>query len=361
MTGRSRVVDVGGVKIGGDNPVVVQSMTNTSTAEVEETLEQIKGLVNLGCELVRVAVPDSKAGEKLPEIVRGSPVPIIADIHYSPELAFTAIESGVDKLRLNPGNITDEEAIGEIAREAASRSIPIRVGVNSGSLDKDILEKYGRTARGMVISAEKEIELLEDEGFDEIVVSLKSSDVNRTIRANEMFDEKYDYPLHLGVTEAGGGRSGLVKSSIGIGVLLQEGIGDTIRVSLTAPPSEEVLTAYDILGSLGIRNRGVEVISCPTCGRTEVDVEKIGRKLERRLADLEDSPRVALMGCAVNGIGEAGSADLGIVGTAEGGLLYVNGEQEKLITSSGADEVAEILERRTRRYIKEESNGNNKG
>ncbi|MBS3765432.1 flavodoxin-dependent (E)-4-hydroxy-3-methylbut-2-enyl-diphosphate synthase [Candidatus Bipolaricaulota bacterium] len=357
---QSRVVDVGGVKIGGDNPVVVQSMTNTDTKDLDKTLEQISGLVERGCELVRVAVPDSEAGEVLPEIVERSPVPIVADIHYSPELAFAALEAGVDKLRLNPGNITDEEAIGGIAREAKSRSVPIRVGVNSGSLDKKIVEKYGRTPEGMVVSAEKEIELLENEGFEDIVVSLKSSDVNRTIEANEVFSARYDYPLHLGVTEAGGGRSGLVKSSIGIGTLLQEGIGDTLRVSLTAPPREEVGAAYDILRSLGIRDRGIDVISCPTCGRTEVDVEMIGRKLEARLGDLEDSIQVALMGCAVNGIGEAGSADLGIVGTARGGLLYVNGDQETLIPSSRTLEVVDRLENRIRTYIEEEYNGNSK-
>lgn len=348
---QTRVVDVGGVKIGGDNPVVVQSMTNTPTDDVDKTLTQIEGLVERGCELVRVAVPDSDAGERLPEIVSESPVPIIADIHYSPELAFAALEAGVDKLRLNPGNITNEEAIGEIAREAKSLSIPIRVGVNSGSLDKKILEDYGRTPEGMVVSAEKEIELLEGEGFQDIVVSLKSSDVNRTINANEIFAERYDYPLHLGVTEAGGGRSGLVKSSVGIGTLLQEGIGDTIRVSLTADPREEVGTAYDILGSLGIKNRGVEVISCPTCGRTEIDVETIGRKLEERLGDLEGPLSLALMGCSVNGIGEADSSDLGVVGTARGGVLYVNGEQEELISSNSTVEVVKKLERIIRSYI----------
>ncbi len=348
---QTRVVDVGGVKIGGDNPVVVQSMTNTPTDDVDKTLMQIEGLVERGCELVRVAVPDSDAGERLPEIVSGSPVPVIADIHYSPELAFAALDAGIDKLRLNPGNITDPGAIGEIAQEAKSLSIPIRVGVNSGSLDKKILEDYGRTPEGMVVSAEKEIELLEQEGFQDIVVSLKSSDVNRTISANEIFAERYDYPLHLGVTEAGGGRSGLVKSSIGIGALLQEGIGDTIRVSLTADPREEVGTAYDILGSLDIRNRGVDIISCPTCGRTEIDVETIGRKLEERLGDLEGSLSLALMGCSVNGIGEADSADLGVVGTARGGVLYVNGEQEELISSTGTVEVVKKLERIIRSYI----------
>jgi len=348
----TRVVDVGGVKIGGDNPVVVQSMTNTATEDVERTLRQVRGLVERGCELVRVAVPDSTAGKALPKIVKNSPVPIIADIHYSPELAFMALEAGVDKLRLNPGNITEEEAIGDIAKEARARAIPIRVGVNSGSLDREIVEEFGRSAEAMVVSAEREIALLKREGFEDIVVSLKSSEVNTTIEANEIFSERYDYPLHLGVTEAGGGRSGLVKSSIGIGALLQRGIGDTIRVSLTADPREEVAAAYDILRSLGLRDRGMDLVSCPTCGRTQVEVEEIGRQLEERLGDLEDPVRVALMGCSVNGIGEAGSSDIGVVGTARGGVLYVNGEQEELISAATTEAVVDRLESRIRNYLK---------
>ena len=349
----TRVVDVGGVKLGGNNPVVAQSMTNTKTSDVEATLDQIERLVGRGCELVRVAVPDSEAGRRLKEIVDRSPVPIIADIHYSPDLAFMALEAGVDKLRLNPGNITDEKAIGDIATEASSRGVPIRVGVNSGSLDKEIVENYGRTPEAMVVSAEREIGLLEDQGFKDIVVSLKSSEVVKTIEANEVFSEKYDYPLHLGVTEAGGGRSGLVKSAVGIGSLLEKGIGDTIRVSLTADPEEEVGAAYDILRSLDLRHRGVELVSCPTCGRTEVDIQTMVRELEKRLSDLEQPLRVALMGCSVNGIGEAGSSDLGLVGTASGGVLYVDGEQEGLISSSSIEEVVDQLEERIRSYLEE--------
>ena len=348
---QKRVVDVGGVKIGGDNPVVVQSMTNTATEDVEETLNQIDSLVERGCELVRVAVPDSEAGKALPEIVDHSPVPIIADIHYSPELAFMALDAGVDKLRLNPGNITDPEAIEDIANEASSLGIPIRVGVNSGSLDNEIVDKYGRSPEAMVVSAEKEIELLENQGFDQIVVSLKASEVNKTIEANEIFSRKYDYPLHLGVTEAGGGRSGLIKSAIGIGTLLQEGIGDTIRVSLTADPEEEVVAAYDILKSLGIRSRGVDFVSCPTCGRTEIDVQTLGRELEERLADLEEPVRVSLMGCSVNGIGEAGSSNLGLVGTSRGGVLYIDGEQEGLVSGSDIESVVGRMEEEIRNYI----------
>ncbi len=348
---KSNVVDVGGIKIGGDNPVVVQSMTNTPTEEVETTLKQVHSLVERGCEMVRVAVPDSEAGEALPEIVDRSSVPIVADIHYSPDLAFMALEAGVDKLRLNPGNITDPEAIEDIAREASSQSIPIRVGVNSGSLDRDIVEKYGRSPEAMVVSAEKEIELLENQGFDQIVVSLKASEVNKTIEANEIFSRKYDYPLHLGVTEAGGGRSGLIKSAIGIGTLLQEGIGDTIRVSLTGDPGEEVGAAYDILKSLEIRSRGVDFVSCPTCGRTEIDVQTLGQELEERLADLEDPVRVSLMGCSVNGIGEAESSNLGLVGTAKGGVLYVDGEQKELISASDTGTVVSRIEEEIRNYL----------
>ncbi|MFB6215181.1 MAG: flavodoxin-dependent (E)-4-hydroxy-3-methylbut-2-enyl-diphosphate synthase, partial [Candidatus Bipolaricaulia bacterium] len=317
---------------------------------VGATLDQIERLVERGCELVRVAVPDSEAGEALPEIVDRSPVPVIADIHYSPDLAFMALEAGVDKLRLNPGNITDPEAIEDIARKASSLSVPIRVGVNSGSLGKDVVEKYGRTPQAMVVSAEEEIKLLENQGFGRIVVSLKSSEVNKTVEANEMFSRKYDYPLHLGVTEAGGGRNGVVKSAIGIGTLLREGIGDTIRVSLTGDPVEEVGVAYDILKSLGIRNRGVDFVSCPTCGRTEIDVQRLGRELEQRLADLEAPVRVSLMGCSVNGIGEAGSSDLGLVGTARGGVLYVDGEQKGLISASDIETVVSRMEEEIRSY-----------
>ena len=347
----SNVVDVGGVKIGGNNPVVVQSMTNTPTEEVEKTLNQIRSLVERGCELVRVAVPDSEAGQALPEIVDRSPIPVVADIHYSPDLAFMALDAGVDKLRLNPGNITDPEAIEDIARKASSQSIPIRVGVNAGSLDKDIVENYGRSAEAMVVSAEREIRLLNNQGFDQIVVSLKASEVNKTIEANEIFSRKYDYPLHLGVTEAGGGRSGLIKSAIGIGTLLREGIGDTVRVSLTGDPEEEVGAAYDILKALEIRTRGVDFVSCPTCGRTEIDVQTLGRELEKRLADLEDPVRVSLMGCSVNGIGEAGSSNLGLVGTARGGVLYVDGEQKGLISAPDIETVVSRMEQEIRNYL----------
>lgn len=350
---KTKTVEVGSIKIGGNNPIVVQSMTNTPTTDVDATLEQINGLADRGCELVRVGVPDSKSAEALPEIVNRSPVPIVADIHYSPELALMAIDGGVAKLRLNPGNITDEGAIREIASSAKNRSTPIRVGVNSGSLDRELVEEYGRTPKAMVVSAQRELELLESQGFEDILVSLKSSEVNTTIEANEKFSEKYDYPLHLGVTEAGGGKSGVVKSAIGIGTLLREGIGDTIRVSLTADPREEVDVAYDILGSLGIRNRGIDIVSCPTCARTEIDVQGAGKELEKRLGDMSATLQVALMGCSVNGIGEAGSSNLGIVGTAKGGVLYVDGKQEDLISSSSTQDLVDRVEERIRVYLEE--------
>ncbi len=345
------VVDVGGVKIGGDNPIVVQSMTNTDTRDPEATIDQINRLVDHGCELVRVAVPDEEAARALKKIIAGSPVPIIADIHYSPDLALMALDAGVAKLRLNPGNITLEREVRRIANAASARSIPIRVGVNSGSLDQEIIDEYGRTAAGMVASAEREIRLLEDQGFNDIIVSLKSSEVNITVDSNRIFADRYDYPLHLGVTEAGGGRSGLVKSAIGIGTMLGEGIGDTVRVSLTGDPVEEVGTAYDILRALDLRNHGIDIVSCPTCGRTEIDVQSLGKYLEMNMGDVTDSIRVALMGCSVNGIGEAGSSNVGVVGTENGGLLYVDGKYMETIEDDDIELMAEQIEESVRNYL----------
>lgn len=347
----SRTVDIGGVQVGGSNPVVVQSMTNTDTRDAAKTLAQIERLAECGCELVRLAVPDEKAAGRLPKIISESPVPIIADIHYSPELALMAINAGVAKLRLNPGNITNVQDIKTISKEASSTSIPIRVGVNSGSLDQHIIDKHGRSASGMVASAEEEIELLEDQKFEDIVVSLKSSEVKMTIEANRAFSSKYDYPLHLGVTEAGGGRSGLVKSAIGIGTLLQEGIGDTLRVSLTENPIEEVATAYDILRSVGLRQRGIDVVSCPTCGRTEIDIQGMSKSLEKRLGDITEPIRIALMGCSVNGIGEAGASNLGVVGTNKGGLLYVDGNYKETIPNMDIKKMTDRVERAVRDYL----------
>ncbi len=356
MSKKTRVVDVGGVKIGGENPVVVQSMTNTSTSDLEATLDQIEELVEVGCELVRVAVPDMEAAEAVSAVVEESPVPLVADIHYDPRLALESLKNGADKLRLNPGNITDPSKIEEIAAAALDLSVPIRVGVNSGSLSSEILKRYGGpSAEAMVASAEKEIELLENQGFSDVVVSLKSSDVPTMIEANEIFSEKYDYPLHLGVTEAGGGNRGVVKSSLGIGNLLARGIGDTVRVSLTGHPSEEVTVAYQMLDSLGIRNRGVKLISCPTCGRTEIPVEKIFGRLEEDLADIDENFRVSVMGCSVNGIGEAEESDLGLVGTPKGAVLYEDGRKSDTFLTKESFELKEKLEKRLRDKINGES------
>lgn len=342
---KTRVVEVGNVTIGGDNPVVVQSMANTDTKDTESTLSQIRELAEIGCEIVRVAVPDMEAAEALKSIVPRSPIPLVADIHFDGRLALEALEAGIDKLRLNPGNITDLGTIQEIAIAASELSVPIRVGVNTGSLSEEVVEKYGgRTPEAMVASAREEIGILEGQGFEDIVVSLKSSDVIKTISANRLFASQFDYPLHLGVTEAGGGRRGLVKSSLGIGPLLMEGIGDTIRISLTGDPAQEVAAAYEILRALGLRSEGVDIISCPTCGRVEMDVSSIVEILEDRLADISEPIRLAVMGCVVNGIGEAGEADYGLVGTPKGALLYRGGEQFDTISSSTPEEIADKLE-----------------
>lgn len=348
----TKVVDVDGVKIGGGNPVVVQSMTNTDTRQVEETLSQIEELVDGGCELVRLAVPDMEAARKLERIVQRSPVPLVADIHFDPNLALASLEAGASKLRLNPGNIEDPARIKEIALAAEKRDVPIRIGVNSGSLSRDKIERFGgRTAEAMVESAREEIRLLEEVGFKKIVVSLKSSDPREMIRANRAFVEEYDYPLHLGVTEAGGGRAGIIKSTLGIGTLLFQGIGDTIRVSLTGDPAEEVAVAYEILASLGLRERGVRFVSCPTCGRTQIPLAPLCESLEDRLADLENSPRVSLMGCGVNGIGEAKESEVGLVGVPRGALLYREGRMVELVEDRTVEALAERVEKEVRDYL----------
>ncbi len=329
---RSRVVRVGGLELGGGNPIRVQSMTNTDTRDVAATVSQIKRLEAAGCELVRVAVPDMEAASKLGEIKRRISIPLIADIHYNYKLALAALEEGVDKLRLNPGNITKREQIEEIVRAARDRGVPIRVGVNAGSLPQDILIKYeGPTPEGLVEAALREIELLEGLGFFEIVVSLKASEVPMMIEAYRLFAKERDYPLHLGVTEAGGGDAGIVKSALGIGTLLQDGLGDTIRVSLTGDPVREVEVAYEILKALGLRRRGVEIVSCPTCGRTQIDLERIANEVRERLRGLALPIKIALMGCAVNGLGEAGRANVGLVGHRGGGTLYVDGQMVKRV------------------------------
>lgn len=326
----TKPVQVGSVTIGGGASIVVQSMTNTDTRDVTKSLAQIHALAEAGCEIVRLAVLDEDAAKALGEIATNSPLPVIADIHFDYRLALLAVEQGIHGLRLNPGNIGARWKVQEVVRVVKERQIPIRIGVNAGSLEKELLAKYGGpSASGMVESALGHIRLLEDEGYDKIKVSLKASSVPLMLEAYRKMHEEVNYPLHLGVTEAGTVRSGLVKSAIGIGTLLAEGIGDTIRVSLTGDPVREIPVALEILRVLGLRERGVELISCPTCGRTQVDLALLAEKVEERLGQLPPLTKplkVAVMGCAVNGPGEAREADYGIAGGKGMGLLFRKGE-----------------------------------
>lgn len=338
-TRRSEVIEIGDRKIGGHNPILVQSMTNTDTRDVDKTVAQIKKLEQAGCEIVRVAVPDMKAAQSLGKIKKDIHIPLVADIHFDYKLALQAVNQGVDKLRLNPGNITKQSDITKIAKSARSNKIPIRVGVNSGSLAEDILDRYGGvTAEGMVESALREIQLLEKNDFHQIVVSLKSPSVPLMIEANRLIASKIDYPLHLGVTEAGAGDTGLIKSSLGIGILLEEGIGDTLRVSLTGHPLKEVTTGWEILRSLGLREKGVQFISCPTCGRLGIDLEKIVEETKKKVPHGEKPLTVAIMGCLVNGLGEARSADVGLVGGKGKAIIYQNGQRIKKVNEKEAVE-----------------------
>jgi len=323
---KTRSLFVGPVEIGGDAPISVQSMTTTDTRDVGATLRQIEALARAGCEIIRLTVNSREAAEALPQIKVCSPVPLIADIHFDHTLALASIAAGVDGLRLNPGNIGGQRKVREVVRAAKERKIPIRIGVNAGSLEKDLLEKYGRTPEAMVESALRHIHLLEKEGFDLIKVSLKASDVPRTVVAYRLLAEKVDYPFHIGVTEAGTLFSGTVRSAIGLGILLAEGIGDTLRVSLSADPVEEIRVAYTILRDLGLRKQGVEMIACPTCGRAEIDVIPLAERIERRLLSVKSYLKVAVMGCVVNGPGEAKEADVGVAGGKNVGLLFKKGE-----------------------------------
>jgi len=328
----SRQINIGGVKIGGETPVVVQSMTTTPTQDIPATVKQINLLTSAGCELVRVAIPDMEAAYALREIKAQVSLPIIADIHFDYKLALAAIENGANGLRLNPGNIGGKKKIREIVAAARSRSIPIRIGVNSGSLSKAILKKYDHpTPEAMVESAMSHVKLLEDLDFHLIKISLKSSDVLQTISAYRLLSQRVDYPLHLGVTEAGTLISGTVKNSMGIGLLLLEGIGDTIRVSLTHDPVDEVKVAYEILKALGLRRRGVEIISCPTCGRCKIDLFTLVDKIENGLSQITTPIKIAIMGCVVNGPGEAREADIGIAGGQGYGTLFKKGRVVKQV------------------------------
>lgn len=327
MTKNSKVVDVGGVKMGGDNPVRIQSMTNTKTEDVKATVAQILRLEEAGCELVRCTVPIMEAACALKEIKKQIHIPLIADIHFDYKLAIAAIENGADKIRINPGNIGSNEKVKAVVDAAKKANIPIRIGVNSGSLEKDKIEKYGGvTAEGITESALEKIKLIEDMGYDNLVVSIKSSDVLMSIKAHKLIAKSTKHPIHVGITEAGTVWAGNIKSAIGIGIILHEGIGDTIRVSLTGDPVEEIYSAKLILKTLGLRKDGVTVVSCPTCGRTNVDLISLANKVEEMVKDIDKPIKVAVMGCVVNGPGEAREADLGIAGGIGEGLLFKKGE-----------------------------------
>jgi (E)-4-hydroxy-3-methylbut-2-enyl-diphosphate synthase len=324
---KTRQISIGPVKVGRDAPISVQSMTKTDTRDIRKTVYQIRRLEEAGCEIVRVAVVDQEAARAIMEIKKKIRIPLIADIHFHPHLALLAVQSGADGLRINPGNIGGRDRLKPIVMEAKNRSIPIRIGVNAGSLEKDFLKRFeGATPEAMVSSALRTIGWMEDIGFQLIKVSLKASDVLRTIEAYRLFSKRSDYPLHLGVTEAGKGSGAIVKSSIGIGLLLSEGIGDTLRVSLTGDPVEEVRVGYDLLRALNIRKRGIEMISCPTCGRCEVDLTRLVAKVEKAVQKITTPLSVAMMGCVVNGPGEAKEADIGIAGGKGVGVLFKKGK-----------------------------------
>src|SRR5919197_1254096 len=350
---KTRPVQVKHIQIGGGAPVAIQSMTKTDTADVGATVAQIEKMVKAGCEIVRLAVPDNDAAIALKEIRKRVPdVPIVADIHFHYKLALMALEAGIDKLRLNPGNIGSHERVREVVRAAQAQRVPIRIGVNGGSLEKDLLKKYGTaTPEAMVESAMRHIKILEDLDFQDIVVSLKASDVHRTVAAYRLLAEKVDYPLHLGVTEAGTPFGGTIKSAIGLGILLQEGIGDTIRVSLAAEPWEEVRVGWEILKSLDLRRRGVTVVACPTCGRLDVpNFVEIVTEIERRLAHIEEPLHLSIMGCEVNGPGEAHVSQLGVTFGRGVGMIFKDGRPLRKV--SGAD-IVEAFVAETEKLVAE--------
>ena len=326
-------VNVGGVLIGGNTPVSIQSMTNTDTRNVEATVAQILKLENAGCEIIRCAVPDMDAAEAIGKIKKQIHIPLVADIHFDYRLALECMKNGVDKIRINPGNIGSEDKTRQVVEMAKDKGIPIRIGVNGGSLEKELLEKYGHpTADALVESAMHHVEILEKLNFYDTVISIKVSDVPTTIEAYQKLDKMCDYPVHVGVTEAGTLRGGIIKSSIGIGSLLAQGIGNTMRVSLTADPVEEIYAAKDILKVLGMRKSGVRFVSCPTCGRTQIDLISIANEVEKRLQNVDKDITVAVMGCVVNGPGEAREADIGIAGGKGEGLIFSHGEIIKKVS-----------------------------
>ena len=324
---KTKVVQIGNKKIGGGNPILIQSMTNTATEDVKKTVEQIHRLEAAGCDIVRSTVPDMKAAHAIAQIKKEIGIPLVADIHFDYKMAIAAIENGADKIRINPGNIGSREKVEEVVRAARERNIPIRVGVNSGSLEKALIEKYGGvTAEGIVESALDKAGLIEDMGYDNLVISIKSSDVLMCVKAHEILAEKTVHPLHVGITESGTVISGNIKSALGLGLILNQGIGDTIRVSLTGDPVEEIKSAKIILRTLGLRKGGIEIVSCPTCGRTKIDLIGLATQVENMVEDIPLNIKVAVMGCAVNGPGEAKEADIGIAGGIGEGLLIKRGE-----------------------------------
>jgi (E)-4-hydroxy-3-methylbut-2-enyl-diphosphate synthase len=337
----TRQIHIGPIPVGGDAPCSVQSMCSTDTRNIPATIEQIRELAEVGCEIVRCAVPDLEAARALAQIKQISPIPVVADIHFDYKLALEVLEGGIDGLRLNPGNIGEKWKVAEIVASAAERKVPIRIGVNAGSLEKELLERYGHpSAEAMVESAMGHIRILEDLHYQEIKISLKASDVMKTVAAYRLFSEQSDYPLHIGITEAGTLFSGTIKSSVGLGILLADGIGDTMRVSLTGAPKDEVRVAYDILKAVGLRQRGVNFVSCPTCGRCQIDLIRVAEDVEKRLQGVEKQITVAVMGCAVNGPGEAREADVGIAGGKGEGLVFRHGE---IVRKVPEDKLADAL------------------
>lgn len=336
---KTKKIYVKDITIGGDSPIVIQSMTNTKTSDAKATIAQIKALEKAGCELVRVSVPNNESAQAIGEIISNVNIPVVADIHFDYKLALESIKNGVHGLRINPGNIGNEEKVIQVVNEAKKRNIKIRIGVNAGSLEKDLLDSMGRTSEAMVESAFRHIKILEKYDFYNTAVSLKASDIETTIKAYELFSSKSDYPLHLGITEAGTLKAGTIKSSIGIGYMLLNGIGDTIRVSLTADPVEEIYVAKEILKSIGLDNESIRIISCPTCARTDIDIIGLAEKVEKATANIKKNISVAIMGCAVNGPGEARDADLGIAGGKSEALLFKKGQIIRKVDEASIIEV----------------------
>ncbi len=346
MRKQKRIVNIGGVKIGGDNPVAIQSMCNTDTRDVKATVNQIHELENAGCEIIRVAVPDMVAAKAVADIKKQINIPLVVDIHFDYRLALECMKNGADKVRINPGNIGDRDRVKQVVEMAKEREIPIRIGVNGGSLERELLQKYdGVTADALVESAMGHVAILDELNFNNVVVSIKISDVPKMLCAYRKFNEISDIPLHIGVTESGTLKGGTVKSAVGIGALLAEGIGDTMRVSLTANPVEEIYAAYDIQKVLGMRKTGAEIVSCPTCGRTQLDLISIANEVEKRAANIDKPIKIAVMGCAVNGPGEAREADIGIAGGKAEGLIFKKGEIiKKVPQDSLVDELMKEIE-----------------